>query len=254
MGDFFADPTTLLGGTLGVLVVPALALGAAVTWRERRALGAQPGLVLLFGAGLATLAAAVALAVTARGRAVLGAVCVACAAWEATGAVLPNPAAADAKSNVAAIAAAAAPDLLPADLVVVAQTEQLAVLHHYLPGGLRYVTPTGPVGDPTYVDWRDLTSRLEHADVCATVLPAIGALAPGSTILVVDPLRPIGASSSQWSKAANGKVAAIGRLMASQPSLVATRSFIEGTSDPRPYSAVVGELYVKAAGPVTCPG
>ena len=32
---------------------------------------------------------------------------------------------------------------------MVTQTEQVAVLEHYLPPGLHYVTPTGPVADPT---------------------------------------------------------------------------------------------------------
>jgi hypothetical protein len=184
---------------------------------------------------------------------VVGVVCALCAGWAVIGSVLPNPAGRYAKSNVAAVAGAAAPDLHPGDVVVVTQSEQLAVLDHYLPAGLTYVTPTGPVADPTYVDWTDLVGRLRAADVCDTVLPAIAALPPGADVLEVNPLRAIGASSSTWSEVANAKVAEVDSLLSSQPSLVPTRSFIEGT-DPLPFSPVDGELFVKQAGGVTCSG
>jgi mannosyltransferase len=288
IGDYWADPSTLLGGTLGVIVLPALVFGSLWTRSERlgairEGLGgrgasygvgflvAVAGVTVTLGwwaaqfdpswtvrylgvvLGPLLLAAAVALAATSRGRVVVVGVCVLCAAWAVIGAVLPNPAGRYAKSNVAAVAAAAGPDLHPGDLVVVAQTEQLAVLDHYLPSGLDYVTPTGPVADPTWVNWTDLVQRLQAADVCRTVLPAIAALPPGADVLEINPLQSIGASSSTWSKAANGKVTAIDQLLASQPSLVPTMSFIEGTT-PKPFSAVVGELFVKQAGGVTCPG
>lgn len=287
IGDFFADPASMLGGTLGILVAPLLALGGWWTRAERRAAVSadveQPsaggdGVGLLVAVGIATLvagwmaaqvdpswtirylavafgplllASAGALACTSRGRAVIAAVCALCTAWSAVGALLPNPSAYSAKSNVAAVAAAASLDLHPGDVVVVAQTEQLAVLSHYLPAGLTYVTPTGVVSDPSVVDWRNLVPRLRAADVCQTVLPLIAALPPGADVLEINPLKAIGASGSQWSRVANGKVTAVDRLLAGQPSLTATRSYAEATV-PRPFSAVVGELFVKQAGAVRC--
>jgi mannosyltransferase len=287
IGDFFADPASMLGGTLGFLVAPLLAFGAWWTYNERRATGlavrgqrraGSDGVGLLAMIGIATLvagwlaaqiepswtvrylgvvfgplvlAAAGGLATTSRGRAVLGAVCALCAGWSLIGSLLPNPSAHYAKSNVAAVVSAAAMDLHPGDVVVVAQSEQLAVVSHYLPAGLTYVTPTGPVADPTVVDWRNLVHRLQSANVCDTVLPAVAALPPGADILEINPLKAIGALGSTWARAANGKVTAVDRLLAEQPSLVPTRSYAEATV-PRPFSAVVGELFVKQAGGVIC--
>jgi hypothetical protein len=135
---------------------------------------------------------------------------------------------------------------------VVAQTEQLAVVAHYLPSGLRYATPTGLVRDPRVVDWRDLVSRLDAANPCRAILPAVAALPLGAAVLEIDPLRRIGASGSSWSKASNEQVRLIARLLAAQPSLEPLRSFAEATS-PRPFSSVVAELFVKDAGGATCP-
>ena len=286
IGDFFADPASMLGGTLGFVVAPLLVLGGVWTRAERRAravaggerhagdngvgLLALIGVLTLLAGWLASylepswtvrylgvafgpliLAAAGALAGTSRGRAVIGAVCAICAGWSLIGSLLPNPSAHDAKSNVAAVAGAAAADLRPGDVIVVAQTEQLAVVRHYLGPDYTYVTPTGPVADPTYVDWTNLVQRLQRANVCDTVLPAVAALPPGADILEINPVKSIGASGSTWSRVANGKVVAVDRLLAGQSSLVPTRSYAEGTV-PRPFSAVVGELFVKHAGQLTC--
>ena len=49
------------------------------------------------------------------------------------------------KSNVRQVATAIAPSLSPGDVVVSTQPEQMPVLHHYLPDGLRYATLTGYV-------------------------------------------------------------------------------------------------------------
>ena len=174
-----------------------------------------------------------------------------CAAWGLIGSLLPNPNARYAKSNVAAVAAAAGPDLQPGDVVVVSQTEQLAVLRYYLPPGLTYLTPTGVVTDPKVVDWRHLVSRLQAANPCQTILPAIAALPPGARILEISPLRPIGPSGSAWSRVVNAQVVTIGHLLATQTALVPLASFRQGTS-PKPFSGVVGELYAKSSGAALC--
>lgn len=286
VGDFFADPASMLGGTLGFVIAPLLVFGGWWTRSERQAgtlvsgtqLAGRDGVGLLAVIGLASLAlgwlasyiepswtvrylgvvfgplilaAAGALAGTSRGRAVIGTVCVLCASWSLIGALLPNPSAHYAKSNVAAVVAAASPDLHPGDVVVVAQTEQLAVVRLYLGPDYTYVTPTGPVADPTVVDWTNLVARLQGANVCDTVLPSVAALPPGADILEINPVKAIGASGSTWSRAANGKVVAVDRLLAGQSSLVPTRSYAEATV-PRPFSAVVGELFVKQAGQMSC--
>ena len=67
----------------------------------------------------------------------------------------------DQKSNVRAVAESVAPSLAAGDVVVSTQPEQIPVLDHYLPDGLRYATLWGPVSDLGVTDWRDGVERLE---------------------------------------------------------------------------------------------
>lgn len=275
--DLVADPATMLGGTLAVVILPALVYGVWST-RGERPLVDRDATGLLGAIGIGTLAigwcvsylepswtvrylgvtlaalllgAAGCMASSSRGRAILLGVCVVCALWGLIGSLLPNPNARYAKSNVAAVAAAARPDLQPGDLVVVSQTEQLAVLHYYLPPGLTYLTPTGVSSDPKVVDWRHIVSRLQTANPCQTILPAISALPTGARILEISPLRPIGSSGSAWSRVVNAQVVSIGHLLADQTALVPLGDFRQGTS-PKPFSGVVGELYAKSSGAALC--
>jgi hypothetical protein len=274
---FFADPSTALGGTLGIIVAPLLVLGAWYT-RGRRApeygylagtlaaigvftvvagfLGSQiePSWTVRYLAVIVApllLGAAGALGTSRRGQVIVVAACVLLTGWSVIGTLLPNPNARYAKSNVAAIAKAVAPQLVPGDVVVVTQTEQLAVLAHYLPPGLVYVTPTGPVSDPGVVDWRNIVGRLQDASPCAAVAPAIDSLPVGAHVLEIDPVRKLGANGSAWSIAVNDQVRAVDRLLATDPSLNAVGSYTQATS-PRPYSPVVGELFRKTAGVSPC--
>ena len=279
IGNFFADQASVLGGTLNFAIAPLLAFGAWSTralrsTREGRlagslcAVGLLTGVIGFLGAEMEPswtvrylavivapflVAAAGAMAPSARGRAVLTTACVLLAGWSFIGAILPNPSAPYAKSNVAAVAAAAYPQLAPGDVVVVTQTEQLAVLHHYLPPGLTYVTPTGAVKDPSYVDWRDIVSRLRHANPCGSVDPFVEGLPVGAHVLEVNPVHKLGARGSAWSKAVTGQVEAVDHLLATDPQLVAVGSYAEDTS-PRPYSPVVGELFRRVPGLSPCAG
>jgi uncharacterized membrane protein len=277
IGDFFADPSSALGGTLGVVIAPLLAAGAWWT-RRLRPVGEADLARVLCAIGILTalvgwlaaqvepswtvrylavvvapllLAAAGALASSRRGRRVIGAACVLLTAWSLVGLLLPNPNAYYAKSNVAAVARAATPRLTAGDVVVVTQTEQLSVLAHYLPKGLRYVTPTGPVSDPLVVDWRNIIHRLQAASPCADVDPVIAALPVGAAVFEVNPMRQLGASGSPWHRAVNAQVAGIDRLLATDPALEAVGSYDEAVR-PKPYSPVVGELFRKVAGPDPC--
>jgi hypothetical protein len=275
--DLFADPATMLGGTLGVVVLPVIVYGVWTT-RKDRPLVDRDATGLLGAIGIGTLVigwcvsylepswtvrylgvtlgalllgAAGCMASSSRGRAIILGVCAVCALFGLIGSLLPNPNARYAKSNVAAVAAAAGPDLRPGDVVVLSQTEQLPVLHYYLPPGLTYLTPTGVTTDPTVVDWRHIVSRLQAANPCQTILPAISALPAGARILEISPLRPIGSSGSAWSRVVNAQVVSIGHLLAHQTSLVPLAGFSQGTA-PKPFSGVVGELYARSSGPALC--
>lgn len=277
VGDFFADPATALGGTIGFLIAPLLAAGVWYT-RRRRPLGdgrlaGALGAIGLLTAGIGWLGAQIepswtvrylavivapfllaaggALASSQTGRRVVVAVCGLLGVWSVIGSVLPNPNAPYAKSNVKAVALAAAPQLAPGDVVVVTQTEQLAVLAHYLPAGLQYVTPTGGVSDPYVVDWRNIVKRLQGANACAAVAPWIDNLPVGAHILEVNPVRKLGAAGSAWSKAVTAQVISVDELLADDPSLVPIGTYAEAVS-PQPYSPVVGELFRKTAAGARC--
>jgi hypothetical protein len=197
------------------------------------------------------LASAGASASSRAGRSTVAAVCVVLAAWSAAGSLFPNANAGYVKSNVAAVARSVADRLAPGDVVLVTQTEQLAVVAHYLPKGLVYVTPTGRVSDPYVVDWRNIVDRLRSAQPCAMVNPVLEALPVGAHVLEINPVRRLGATGSAWYRVANAQVAAIDRLLATDPSLEAVGSF-EQAVKPRPFSPVVGELFRRIARPGPC--
>ena len=91
------------------------------------------------------------------------------------------------KSNVAGASEAVAASLQPGDLVVSTQPEQVPVLAHYLPDGLRYATPLGPVADPEVMDWRNALPRLETTAPEHALAPLLDELPPGARILLVAP-------------------------------------------------------------------
>ena len=109
---------------------------------------------------------------------------VACAAVSAVWLIDGSP---GQKSNVAATTAAIARHLGPGDLVLSTQPEQVPVLAHYLPDGLAYATPLGPVDDPRVMDWRDALTRLERTRPGSGLVPVLDSLPAGSTVLLGSP-------------------------------------------------------------------
>jgi hypothetical protein len=91
------------------------------------------------------------------------------------------------KSNVAGASSALSARLEPGDLVVSTQPEQVPVLAHYLPAGLRYATPLGPVADPAVMDWRDALPQLETSTPEGTLAPLLDSLPAGARVLLVAP-------------------------------------------------------------------
>jgi mannosyltransferase len=275
--DFFADPASALGGTVSAIVVPFALL--AVYWTRRDRTVPDAHVAGLLGAiGLLTvvagfvgaqiepswtvrylavivapllLAAAGALAPSRTGRMAVSGVCALLVGWSAVGTLLPNPNSRYAKSNAAAVAGAVASKLAPGDLVVVTQTEQVPVLRHYLPTGLVYATPTGPVKDPLVVDWRNIVHRLQVADPCSTVAPAIDALPVGARVLVVNPGKVLGASGSAWSKAVHAQVLAVNDMIIRSRSLRAVGLYDQAIK-PAPFSPVSAELFEKTSRLATC--
>ncbi len=159
-------------GIVGVGSV-LLAYGASQlspAWAMRYLAVAVPPFLLLVAAGLAA----------ARGIGVLGLVIVSILwvydVWPTT------------KSNVRDVATAIGPSLRPGDVVVSTQPEQIPVLDHYLPDGLRYATLTGYVKDNGVTDWRDGVERLEATSPRRDLQPILDALPAGRRLVLVTPI------------------------------------------------------------------
>jgi hypothetical protein len=276
IGDLVADPSSTLGGTLGVIVVPLFVIGLLYAWlwgtedsREADLVGSiglmtvatgwvmaqvEPSWTIRYLAvalGPLVLAIAGSLAASHFGRRVMVAAAGLLVVWSVIGTLLPDASARYAKSNVAAVAAVARPFIGPGDLVIVTQSEQTAVVAHYLPRGPLYATPTGPDPDPSVVDWRNLVHRLAVADPCRTIAPELDALSLGAHVLVVNPYQLVGASGTTWSRTVNAQVDAVNQLLSNDPALSAIGSLAPAIN-PKPFSTVTGLLFVKRAGPAAC--
>ena len=92
------------------------------------------------------------------------------------------------KSNVRSVAESLSPSLRPGDLVISTWPEQVPVLAHYLPPGLRYATLWGSVGDLGVTDWRDGVTRLESTSAPVNLRPLLDAPPAGRRLVLVQPM------------------------------------------------------------------
>jgi mannosyltransferase len=106
-----------------------------------------------------------------------------------------------AKSNVRALAQQITPTVRPGDLVVSTQPEEVALLHYYLPKGLRYATLWGPVADVGVTDWRDGVDRLERTSAPDDLKPLLDSLPPGRRVILVAPvIQDMARWSAPWTE------------------------------------------------------
>jgi mannosyltransferase len=163
----------LAGLAAGTLCVAWVTSQISPAWSSRY-------FATLLGALLLVAAAGVA-----RGGALgLGLLALVIALW------LPQPSASTLtnKSNADVIAAAVGPRLGPGDHVLSLQPEQVPLLRYYLPPGLRYADPRGPVPDPRVMDWRDALEDLRRADPGRTFAALLERVPPGGHVLFVAPV------------------------------------------------------------------
>jgi len=279
VGHLLSAPASMLGGSLGALVLPLLVAGVVLARCRSGTTSPDRGAGLLLAIGALTIFAgwlaaqaepswasrylAVALPVVlVAGAGALGASRAGCrvaatvalvlVAWSVLGSVLDGNTP-YAKSNVAAVAATAWPVVHPGDLVVVTQTEQLADVARYLPAGLSYSTPLGTTTDPGVVDWRDLVRRLAAADPRRTIAPLLAALPDGAHLFLVNPTEPVGRPGTRWSTTVNRQVGAVNRLIGEDHDLHLVRSIRRGAYPARSRS-VSALLFVKRRGAAPRPG
>jgi uncharacterized membrane protein len=84
------------------------------------------------------------------------------------------------------------------DLVISTQIETIPLLHYYLGPTLTYADPTGLVDDPTVVDWRDATDRLQAASVVSGLTPLVDDLDVGAHVFLVCPRTDNDEDSLVW--------------------------------------------------------
>lgn len=93
----------------------------------------------------------------------------------------------DEKSNVRTVTESLKPSLRSGDLVISTWPEQIPVLSHYLPPGLKYATLWGSVDDLGVTDWRDGVTRLKNTSAPLNLRPLLDALPEGRRLVLVQP-------------------------------------------------------------------
>jgi hypothetical protein len=99
------------------------------------------------------------------------------------------------KSDMQDISGVMTPQLHRGDLVVNAQPDSTPLAWYYLSPELRYATTIGPVPDPSYMNWVDALTRLQHAPTTATLDPLVASLRPGQKLLFI---RPLTEGANNW--------------------------------------------------------
>jgi len=124
------------------------------------------------------------------------------------------------KSDMKDVAAELAPRLHPGDLVIVGQPEQTPLAYYYLPGGLRFANTTGPVRDPSFMDWINSLQHLRSASPAGTLTPLLDSLRPGQQVAFIRPLTE-GANNweAPWTRLVRRRSAQWGAIIASDKQL-----------------------------------
>jgi mannosyltransferase len=124
------------------------------------------------------------------------------------------------KSDMRDVAGEMTPLLHRGDLVIMTQPEQVPLAWYYLPPGLQYASTLGRVKDPSYMDWVDALSRLQHTNWMATEQSLLASLRPGQQVLFLRPMTE-GAQNweAPWTLLVRRRSAQWGSLLQSDPSL-----------------------------------
>ena len=92
------------------------------------------------------------------------------------------------KTNVRVVATDVKSELRPGDWALSTHPEQIPLLDHYLPDGLRWFDQRGPVRDPRVMDWRDALDELRATRVSTHLAPIVDRLPVGRRLLLIRPL------------------------------------------------------------------
>ncbi len=153
------------------------------------------------------------------------------------------------KSNARELAERFAPRLEAGDLVISTQPEQVPVLAYYLPDGLRYATPLGPVDDARVMDWRNAMDRLEAAKVGTHLDPLLDDLETGRHVLLVQPLiRSADAWQAEWTSLVRVRSGQWGTALADRDALTPVAFYAPPIEDELPRALKVHLFEKTSAG------
>jgi hypothetical protein len=124
------------------------------------------------------------------------------------------------KSDMRDVGAEMAPLMHPGDVVLVAQPEQVPLSWYYLPAGLRFASPIGPVADPRYMNWVNALDKLRKSNPATNLLPLLATLKPGQQLLYVRPMTE-GAQNweAPWTMLVRRRAAQFGAILAADHAL-----------------------------------
>jgi mannosyltransferase len=133
---------------------------------------------------------------------------------------IPSPTALTNKSNADVVATELGSRLNPGDHVLSMQPEQIPLLRYYLPAGLRYADPRGPVADPRVMDWRNALEDLRGARPGPNLAALLRAVPPGGHVLFVAPVTEYRRDwRAPWTELVRRRAAQWGALLDSTPDL-----------------------------------
>lgn len=110
----------------------------------------------------------------------------------------PPTGAVNGKSNVHHVSLLVRGQVLPGDLVVSTQPEQVPVEAFYFPKGLRWASGMGYWPDTGIMDWRDALERYRHARVRDTADMFIRSLKPGQELVLALPILRTASWNAPW--------------------------------------------------------
>lgn len=234
------DPAALRRTAVWVLVVLPAA-GLVVAWTASQVSPAFASRYFAVLVGPLLLLAGIGLAHA--GRLGLVATAIICALW-----FTPQTGALESKSNARLVAAKIKADVYPGDLVVSVHPEQTAVLHYYLPEGLRYADSISLSPDPRVFDWRDALDRLQEARPSRVLASYVSSLRPGQTLVLVNPIIRTGSWRAPWTTLVRKRSAQWQRQADRNPNLVRIGVQPRFGNKPLP-RGVRATLYRKTAAP-----
>jgi mannosyltransferase len=169
-----------------------------------------------FGAVLGALLLVAAAGIASAGR--LGVALLAVVA--ALSIPVPAPSTLENKSNADVLAGALDGRLRPGDTVLSTQPEQVPLLRYYLPDGLRYADPRGPVADPRVMDWRHALDDLRRAQPVSTLAALLARVPSGGRLLFVAPVTEERRDwRAPWTQLVRRRSAQWGRLLENAPGI-----------------------------------